>query len=164
MPTPLLFAIALSIPDPVPQIKEVHRRYSQALIADDQAAMDVVSRDHFRPDFVFYKATGQRLDYWSAFEGSRREAEDRRAGRPDGPVRYDTTFKNWKRNGDRLTVESYSSVVGSWLEGTRRHPVTFQNMVRETWVLTSGKWQALRFEEEWLNGKMDGKPVTLRRK
>ena len=163
MTAALLVALACASTDPRPVIEEMHRRYARAIVRDDQAAMDELARDRYRPDFVFTKSDGRQFGFWTSFEGSRYEAEARRAGRPDGPHLYQTTLKNWKRSGDRLTVEAHHRVEGSWLQGDKRHPVSYRNVIRETWVNGPSGWQAVRFDELWVRGQMHGKKFAFKR-
>ncbi|RYG37827.1 hypothetical protein EON81_05520 [bacterium] len=143
-------------------IEALHQTIARQFVTKQYDRMSALMMDRFTPEFVWKKSDGREENLISQADHAEWELKNVDLGRSDGPLKYAMRLGNWKRMGDRITVETASDVVGEWLQGTYRMPVVFKSLMRETWVLRGGEWKALRFDEIWVKGKMDGKPFSAK--
>ena len=118
-----------------------------------------ISAARFTPEFEMRKADGRKMGLIDLANGGEAEMRNEREGRGDGPLQYVTTLHGWHRKGDTIVVKAINDVVGEALIGNRRKPVKFKSLVLETWVRRDGEWKGLRFDEQWVRGTFDGKPI-----
>jgi hypothetical protein len=142
-------------------IERTHRDFARHTVAKDYAALERLTLHRFSRDFEWTKPDGRRLSFLSMWDMCELESKAHREGRGDGPTRYATQLRNWRQNGATITVDAHSDVVGEWLTDGRRIPVRFRNAVRETWVREGDAWKALRFDELWTRGTIDGKAFRM---
>jgi|GEM_PF-6929334 len=162
----MLVALALvavqSSTDPMVAIDALHRAFNRAIVAKNGTAMRTLTMEAMLPEFVWTRADGRKQTLTGMWDTAMDDENAAKAGKGDGPLRYETRLSNLRRKGDRLIVDATSDVVGEWLQNGRRLPVEFRSLARETWVLREGRWKALRFDDVWIRGKIDGKPFVAK--
>lgn len=140
-------------------IVDFNGKMGPLIVAKRYDVLTQITAARFAPEFTMHKADGRKMDLIDLANGGEAEMRNEREGRGDGPLKYVTTLHGWERKGDTIVVKAINDVVGEAFDGKRRKPVKFKSLVLETWVRRDGEWKGLRFDEKWVRGTFDGKPI-----
>lgn len=138
-------------------IEDMNQKIGCLMVTKRYDALGEMALARFLPEFLDVRIDGRKHDLLKMADGNEWEMKNVRDGKSDGPIRWRTRLDGWSRKGDVVTVVAHHAVVGEWLKDGRRMPVRFQSAVRETWVRRGAEWKALRFDELWVRGAIDGK-------
>ncbi|RYG23656.1 hypothetical protein EON82_13315 [bacterium] len=143
-------------------ISDFNGKMGSLMVAKRYDLLTQIATTRFAPEYVMHKAQGPKLSLIDLAAGGEWEMKNAREGKGDGPVSYKTRLKNWRMENGAVVVDAHNDVVGEWLKDGRRLPVKFKSVMRETWIQRDGEWKALRFDELWVRGTVDGKPISTK--
>ncbi len=141
-------------------LQAFHDRMARQYVTKSYDDMVALANARFAPEFVHRRQGRPPMDLLSISNMRDDELKNLKAGRSDGPVRWQTRLDGWSLQGDTLRLTAHHNVDGEWLIGNVRHKVHFNSVVAETWVRRNNEWKALRWDERKVLGTFDGKPFT----